>query len=495
MSYGVTNEGFILKRLDIIKAEIEASLKDKFGEINVEGDSTFGQIIGIFSSQLSESWEALQEIYYGMHRNEAAGSALDGALQLVGVTRLAATKSKGTAQVAGDEGTVLTAGSQVSVITTGSIFELVTNVEITKDALHKTIVEVKSTDDGVYTIVIDGVDCNFTASSNTLAQIASGLASAIQNSTQVVTDKVLASATDEKVTITIKQEVGVSGEKLELTPSRYFTCEPRYAGSVNTLKIDFDEIYSPVNVQSVDSGAIIAPANSLIVIENPTAGWDKVTNLIAVTQGRETETDAEYRLRGARSLQLIGASTIGAIRSKIEQEVEGVLKAIVVENSTNSIDSENRPPHSIEVIATGGDGQAIAEKIWEVKPAGISTYGSYAYTVMDENGNAQTVQLSRVNNVDIYVAVNYHKYSQEMFPTNGELLIKDAVKNHVDSLDIGEDVISERFKVDVFSKVTGIEYLTIKISKTVSPSSISTITIDSDEVAVTDLTKITVSEI
>ena len=47
-NFGLDDDGFNRKRLEDIKNTIEQRLKDRFGEINLEPDSVFGQLVGVF---------------------------------------------------------------------------------------------------------------------------------------------------------------------------------------------------------------------------------------------------------------------------------------------------------------------------------------------------------------------------------------------------------------------------------------------------------------
>ena len=57
-SFGITPNGFVKKRLQDIKLELEKAFTDAYGEINTEADSVFGQLIGVESKVLADFWEA-----------------------------------------------------------------------------------------------------------------------------------------------------------------------------------------------------------------------------------------------------------------------------------------------------------------------------------------------------------------------------------------------------------------------------------------------------
>lgn len=91
---------------------------------------------------------------------------------------------------------------------------------------------------------------------------------------------------------------------------------------------------SPVPFAAQSYGPIPVPANSLTEILTPIAGWQSLTNFQAGITGRNTETDAELRLRRNNSLRVAGSATLEAIRSRLLQDVPGVSSVFMFENVT-----------------------------------------------------------------------------------------------------------------------------------------------------------------
>jgi uncharacterized phage protein gp47/JayE len=91
---GLTTTGFDIKALADILTEIEADeLANIDADLNVEADSVFGQLNGIFAAQLFELWELVEEVYQAAYPDTATGQALSYIAALTGTIRSPATKT------------------------------------------------------------------------------------------------------------------------------------------------------------------------------------------------------------------------------------------------------------------------------------------------------------------------------------------------------------------------------------------------------------------
>jgi uncharacterized phage protein gp47/JayE len=116
MTYGVTDEGFVDKPIEVILSEIEASQKASYGAtFDVSAQSPAGQNNGIFAAHIRELWEVAQAICNSWDPDQSTGDALAATSALSGTVIEAATKSTVTAQVNLDAGVTLPAGSIASV--------------------------------------------------------------------------------------------------------------------------------------------------------------------------------------------------------------------------------------------------------------------------------------------------------------------------------------------------------------------------------------------
>lgn len=120
--YGVTPEGFILKRLADIREDLATALSavsdPTTGETltpNLDNeDDPLVQVVNALADALAVAWEHLQSAYNQFDPLKADGAGLSGVVQLNGIVRKPGIFSTVVLTVYGTEGTVIPAGSRVA---------------------------------------------------------------------------------------------------------------------------------------------------------------------------------------------------------------------------------------------------------------------------------------------------------------------------------------------------------------------------------------------
>ncbi len=467
MSFGLDENGFTIKRLPDIKADLEQAFRDEFGEIDVSASSVFGQIIGVTAKPIADLWELMGIIYLSQSPTSAEGVQLDNVAQYTGITRLGATATRGEVALYSDGSVVVVpADTQVSDTVLTKVYELEVETTIQVSAVVQALIEITNAQVGIeYKITVNSTDYVHTAGGGeTVENIATALAVAI-NTGPKPEDVTAIDHADGTLTV-------IADDKLT-----HFSIAATDDDVPVGDNIAINEIGTLGVFRGQDAGAFAAPASSVTVIDTPVSGLDRVNNLLDLQIGRDVETDAELRLRRADSLQIGGAATLEAIRSKLLQDVTGVSEVAIYENRTDVTDGDGRPPHSFEAVVVGGDAQDIGQMLWDTKPAGIQTYGNQPpVTVVDTNGDNQDMLFSRPVSMYGYVRVNFDAYDEEIFPSDGIDTIKQAILDYGQTLRIGEDMIRDRFYAPIFnSGVAGIGVITLlEIGLTDDPEDVPT---------------------
>lgn len=442
MDFGITPEGFKRKRLEDIRLELISQFEAEFGAIDVSAGSVFGVFIGIMAKEFADEWELLEAVYFSLYPSSADGTSLDNVGDLTGVKRLAATQTQGVIQAFGDLGTPLTIGNVISIVNAGDRFTVSNNEVISNVDTVNILIDVDTVTDSIdYTVIINGTPSTFN----------SGV-----------------SATAESIAAGIVAEILISPESIDASDNldgTFFVTSPDFTVEFTatvTAELAFLKATANVPVIAEQFGVIQGIAGTAIVIETPVSGWDTSNNDLDFIVGRDVETDSEFRIRRSQSLQVTGAGTVEAIRSRLLQVV-GVTAAFVEENATDIVDGGGRPPHSFESVVAGGDDQDIGDLLWLIKPAGIQTFGTESVPITDSQGGAHVMEFSRATEIYLHVRITLTLTPEEEYPNDGDDLVAANVLAYGQTLTIGDDVFVQRFYAPVYD-VTGIATALIEIA-------------------------------
>src|SRR5690606_4260427 len=107
--FGLTPQGFVLKRLQDILADSRQRASEIFQDLVEPGDvvdtsdsSTIGRFINLFSVPSAELWELAQMVDASFDPNSATGKALDNIVAYGGIQRQDPTYSNTTALFTGE---------------------------------------------------------------------------------------------------------------------------------------------------------------------------------------------------------------------------------------------------------------------------------------------------------------------------------------------------------------------------------------------------------
>lgn len=193
---------------------------------------------------------------------------------------------------------------------------------------------------------------------------------------------------------------------------------------------------------------ITAPGQ-LSVIVTTQAGWTGVDNgIFTAVVGKPVETNSQFRSRQAISTELPSQTLVAATEAAVAATLPAGNRYSIEENYTGATDSNGCPPHSITVIAEGGDAATIASTILIKKTPGAFTNGTTAVSVVDpDTGFTYQINFDEISApaigsgpgyLPIYVTINVHQLPGCTASTLAA--IQTAVTNYLNSLQIGEDV-------------------------------------------------------
>ncbi|MBC3540667.1 baseplate J/gp47 family protein [Rufibacter sediminis] len=464
---GLTRYGFKRKSFTDIKLEIENALKTVLGnEIDLRAESVLGQIVGVLTLPISDLWEELENVYLSFDPDYAEGVSLDSLAALTGVTRIPATSTEVDAVLYGAVGTVIPINSEARNTQTEDIYLLASPVTISLNNLARALVTVNTVSNTTdYTITVNGTD--YTVTSGAVA----------------TKDDILlalaAELADEPVfsQVNVQQQVVLAGEPFTLSVSANLTISNTGSMGVFVAK---------------EPGAKFVPAGTLSVIQTPVAGWTSVMNPGDGVTGRNIETDPELRLRRRQSVSYPATGTVDAIRSKLLQ-VSNIQSAVVIENDSGSVDEHGVPPQHIWAIVQGGDDDVIADILYRTKAGGIGTYGDTLVEYEAVNGQTYDVRFERPQEIDLYIDMTIKPL--EGYPLDAVDQIKAAITAWASSnMSIGEGLRYSRLFTPINS-VPGFEVTELLIGTEPNPASEASISVDVDEIIISDTANINITVI
>lgn len=404
-SFGVLSTGFSKKtRQDIIDEIVDSITTDISPNLNTQSDSILGQIIGVFADQLSEDWDVLEDVYESQYPDSAFAASLDGIGSITGATRLAATESTVTLTVTGDNATALTVGRQARV-PNGGIFE-------------------------------------------TLAAVTINLATAWAPTTSYSVGDIVRNDSPDNIYVctiagTSDGSGGPTGEGTAIVDN---TVTWRFLGD--------GEGYNTVAAQATVTGPVAGLAFQITEIVTAVSGWLGVTNQADATPGTDIETDSAFRTRREALLTVSGKGTVDTIRAKLLL-VDGVTEAFVFENTTDLVDVNGLPAHSIQCVVLGGTDADVAQAIFDDKAAGIETFGvDISEVITDSQGVSHTINADRADPVEMFL--NITVITDGNYPANGDDQVEAQLLALGNALSIGDNVIYAQFFGETLETAGGV---------------------------------------
>ena len=246
-----------------------------------------------------------------------------------------------------------------------------------------------------------------------------------------------------------------------------------------------------VNMESEEVDAIEADAGTLTDIKTPVFGLVSASNALAAIVGRAEETDTELRKRQSETTQASGKNNADSLFGQLKNTT-GVIDALVLENKTDTVDSNGIPPHQFECIVESGQPEDIADVVWANTPQGINSHGDESETVVDEQGFNQTVYFTRPIEVPIYIDIEIVT-DTDKFPTTGESDIKENVVDYGQSnFQISDDVLYSRFFTPI-NETPGVLSITLTIGTAPAPTGTVNIPIAINEISSYDIANVGVT--
>ena len=436
--YGITDKGFVLKRLDTILEEIHTDLTDGWKvDTRLAGTSFLNTLITTFGNQIANLWETAQDSYYAKYPATATELNLDHAVQYGGIKRAGDKRTSYILHCTGDDGTYVRENAVVATNTTPEIrLFSAEEFQIARERFNKVSVIVASEDTGVYTVSINGNQYSYSnPQGGKSSAILAGLAAAIK---------------DEGYEVKVEDDVLIINDKTKTRENVLTLTDNLTTSSVTSL----------ANFLTNDYGKITLPYNIVTRMVNNITGFTAVTNLLEPTYGRKRETDIELRQSYIAKSALRSNTMIESIIAELLNNVEDVESASGYENDMDVTDERGLPPHSIEIIVEGGDNTAIAKAIFRRKAGGIQIHGSVVVNVPGEYGDTIPVRFNRPEYLYAWLKVQLEG-DEAKIPVNYSSLTKQSLMEDGAQMTAGTSLLTQLLNEGIYDRVAGLTKIII----------------------------------
>lgn len=245
-----------------------------------------------------------------------------------------------------------------------------------------------------------------------------------------------------------------------------------YEGKIN----DVDMYYANVTIQCVDAGTIgnVYNINAPVTVNT---NISEVQYYSTITEGENTETDAELRERYNTVVDGMGTNTGAAIIANVLRISNSGIHGCKIKNNTtgNDIDVTDKLTISADtygVIVYAGDNssdalsESIATAIYEKRPFGIRQSGVTEVNITDDAGEIHPIKFTYVDETEADVKVICTASSE--FAKDGAATIKNNIENYINNLEIGESLIWSQLYGCIYSVPGIIKATTLTVNNATS---------------------------
>lgn len=434
--YGVTEKGFVLKRMDTILEEVHEELTAGYGvDTRLLRPSFLDVLVTTVCGQIADLWEIAQNSYYAKYPTMADGINLDNAVQYGGIRRKAAQKTCYPLHCTGRDGTFVREGVIVATDTNPEIRLSSSEFQITRSSCNAAAVRVAAAQEGVYTIALNGVQYSYSSQSSQAEEILAGLK---------------ASVTDETYTIKIQENSLILEDTMKTRSNNLVLSENLTTEWVTTIANFYTEEY----------GKVVLPYGIIRKMINNISGFDAVTNQLEPVYGRLQETDIELRQAYIAKSALRSNTMVDSIVSELLNNVSNIESASGYENDTDVTDARGLPPHSVEIIVEGGDEQEIASAILMRKAGGIWTHGSIKVSVPTDYGDSVDIRFNRPERIYAWLKVKL-KGDAARLPVNYAEIVIASIMEDGSQMVAGTNLITQLLNDGIYGTVSGITRIDI----------------------------------
>ena len=437
-NYGLTDNGFVIKRLDTILNEIHEELSDGFGiDTRISKPSFLDVLVTTFAGQIANLWEVAQDSYYAKYPSSATGVHLDNSIQYGGIRREMAARTIYPLHCTGIDGTKVRRHTPVATNTNPETrLYAINDFEISRSKFNSCRLKVVAVENANYSITINGSEYIYTNNSNDKAALVTGIANSLRNSDFNV------NVDDDGIIIADKLLGRVS--KLVLSSN-----------------LTTDYIVTIASFETEKFGKIQLPNDVITKLVDNIAGFTNVRNRLQPIYGREAQTDVELRQAYIAKSALRSNTMVDSVVAEILNTVVGIETVSGFENDTDFVNDRQMPPHSIEFVVEGGEDSEIASAILRKKAGGIQTYGSVVVDVPGKYGDSIPIKFNRPTYIYVWLKIVLH-CKRSSLPDNYKKMVSSLIVEKNKKISTGKNLLIQTLIESLYEAIPGLTYVDIQ---------------------------------
>ena len=437
-NYGLTDNGFVIKRLDTILNEIHEELSDGFGiDTRISKPSFLDVLVTTFAGQIANLWEVAQDSYYAKYPSSATGVHLDNSIQYGGIRREMAARTIYPLHCTGIDGTKVRRHTPVATNTNPETrLYAINDFEISRSKFNSCRLKVVAVENANYSITINGSEYIYTNNSNDKAALVTGIANSLRNS---------------DFNVNVDGDGIIIGDKLL----------GRVSKLVLSSNLTTDYIVTISNFETEKFGKIQLPNDVITKLVDNIAGFTNVRNRLQPIYGREAQTDVELRQAYIAKSALRSNTMVDSVVAEILNTVVGIETVSGFENDTDFVNDRQMPPHSIEFVVEGGEDSEIASAILRKKAGGIQTYGSVVVDVPGKYGDSIPIKFNRPTYIYVWLKIVLH-CKRSSLPDNYKKMVSSLIVEKNKKISTGKNLLIQTLIESLYEAIPGLTYVDIQ---------------------------------
>lgn len=437
-NYGLTDNGFVIKRLDTILNEIHEELSDGFGiDTRISKPSFLDVLVTTFAGQIANLWEVAQDSYYAKYPSSATGVHLDNSIQYGGIRREMAARTIYPLHCTGIDGTKVRRHTPVATNTNPETrLYAINDFEISRSKFNSCRLKVVAVENANYSITINGSEYIYTNNSNDKAALVTGIANSLRNS---------------------DFNVNVDGDGIIIADKLL----GRVSKLVLSSNLTTDYIVTIASFETEKFGKIQLPNDVITKLVDNIAGFTNVRNRLQPIYGREAQTDVELRQAYIAKSALRSNTMVDSVVAEILNTVVGIETVSGFENDTDFVNDRQMPPHSIEFVVEGGEDSEIASAILRKKAGGIQTYGSVVVDVSGKYGDSIPIKFNRPTYIYVWLKIVLH-CKRSSLPDNYKKMVSSLIVEKNKKISTGKNLLIQTLIESLYEAIPGLTYVDIQ---------------------------------